>query len=705
MELIILGSIIASGIYFNKQPSRQTTQIPRNAVIPNDKPNGSNIYSSNVANEADFEILKQASVNYQDSQDPKITGILPPIFNTYGINGNAKISTNLINSKNPLNTLTGKDMNIINEINKRSDVFNNGTEIPITNRPMFNKVSFGIESNSEPIAHHAAGISSFTKNPQSTLNQLTGLPYDNAHENMVPFFGGNMKQNIEELTNIPLLDIYTGNTDTFIHKKEVGSFHTLQKQDIHGTPNITLNTDINRYIPSNYKQSQKPFYEERVAAPIAGTIYNNIRNYGQTVDDLRVKSKPKLSYEGRTLSGQFMNVRGYQPPVQKNLVDTYYNNTPDMWLKTTGLITAKTSRDHFNMKPTIRQDTGNETYIGPSYDSQLNKTIQRTQLSNNNNIDKDSFPSIVQEPTRQSFMSDYIRNVGPAEKHSNDYGKNGYTPYITERAITGETNQFDLNVNNSNRAGTIRYQDNARNTIKETTLLSDNSGNIKSDFSKNSTYAVDKDIQHWDAKTTNKQALVNNKYIGVITKDSGMGYTITNYDAKTTNKETTMVDYKGTSNNSNKNHQIYSTYEDPIKTRNVTSVEYTGSSAPLQNNTMSRHDYNNAEINDRQEKLLLNSRSNGQQWFNINAGCDLQGNFKYTDKMALKEESSLRKLQDVEEFINPSLPKLTTILENIGTVENKKETESEIQNNRITPQYIIHQLKDNPYYINTQGKL
>ena len=714
LALPLVGITVLTGYLLNKDESSVTPrsrQVTRTDVVKNDIPNGLNIYHSNKANEVDNEVLQKSISNYKDSENPSITAMLPPLFNTYGASGNTSILTN--ESVKGANVVAGAstnvvagasspEMNKINEMNRRVNVLDNKKEIGITNRPMFNPIY--------PSAEPQINISDFKSDidSQNTVNPLTGLPYETSHKNMVPFFGGSIKQNVEKLTNTSVLDLYTGKSDSFIHKKETKPFYTLMKQDINGTPSITLNTDMDRYIPSNYKQSEKPFYEERFAKPKSGTIENDIRSYGKTPEELRVASNPKLTYEGRTLSGQYMSVRGIQAQVNKNLVDTHYENTPDRWLKTTGAIVGESSRDNFLIKPTSRQDT-TESYFGNGHAAQQVKSSQRV-VNEKDVTETSSVPdSIVRESTRQSFSTSFIRNYNPSKKTdvSDDYGKNTYTPYVTERELNGETNQFQLNVSKQSLGVRMHHQDDVRATIKQTTLSSDNSGNIKT-HDKGKMTAVEAGLQNWEAKATNKQALINNKYIGGMKKDEGMGYTIAKYIAKTTGKEIISAnsEYTGNSSAAAKNATIYSTYQDPIKTRNVTSVHYTGSSAPVsRQDAASRQNYNNAEINDRQETLLINERPSGPQKFQISSGVDSQGTFKYTPKMQLKEESSYRKQQDINEFLNAHLPHLTTPLENIGLTENRKETQSELENTRLQPMLIRNQLQNNPFIIDGPNKI
>lgn len=651
----IIGLTGLLGSYLSKNNTERKTISIRNDIIENDKPNGSNIYSSNMVNEAEQLVLKKATDNYNASNNPSITNVLPPLFNTYSVSGNKDIMKND-------DSAYSYDMNKINELNRRKNILETTQEPPITSRPMFNPVLFISNDENKDVI-----FSDFQKENQD-INQLTGLPYDKNHNNQVPFFGGTLKQNVEKLTNVTKLDMFTGSSDTFIHKKETQPFYPLVKQDIHGTPMVTVNTDMSRFIQSKFKQDEKPFEQVRISAIKSGTIENPIRSYGKSVDELRVASKPKLTYEGRTLSGQYMNIRGVQPKLNKNKVDTYYENTSDRWNKTTGAIIHESARENFetNFKETNRQDTSNESYYGPGQ-SIYNKDSQRMSLKST------GFDSEVKEPIRQSLKIDTVRNFNTNSRKDDEFdGKSSYRVYDTERHITGETNKFDVNVNMQNKGNRTYLQDDAKSTIKETTSENKNNGYIKTTFDKGSIGAFDKGLQNWDAKVTNKEIHVNNKYIGIADKNEGMGYSIANYEAKTTGKETIHSSYYGNNSNSG------------VKT------------------TMSRFNYNQAEINDKKEILVSNNRSSGPNKYQISSGMDNQGAQKYTENMRLKEDTSYRRTQDVNEFLNPLLPKRISQSNQMGVIENKKNSN---ESNRLQPSFVLNQLKDNPLVINGPNRI
>ncbi len=224
LALPLVGITVLTGYLLNKDESSVTprsTQVTRTDVVKNDIPNGLNIYHSNKVNEANNEVLQKSLANYKDAETPSVTAMLPPLFNTYGASGNTSILTNeaVKGAGAGTNVIAGagtssSEMNKINEMNRRINVLDNKKEIGITNRPMFNPIY--------PSAQPQTGTSDFKSeiDSQNTVNPLTGLPYETNHKNMVPFFGGSIKQNVEKLTNTSVLDLYTGKTDSFIHKKE-----------------------------------------------------------------------------------------------------------------------------------------------------------------------------------------------------------------------------------------------------------------------------------------------------------------------------------------------------------------------------------------------------------------------------------------------------------------------------------------------------
>ena len=148
LALPLVGITVLTGYLLNKDESSVTPrsrQVTRTDVVKNDIPNGLNIYHSNKVHEANNEVLHKSLANYKDAETPSVTAMLPPLFNTYGANGNTSILTNeaIAGAGTSTNVIAGassSEMNKINEMNRRINVLDNKKEIGITNRPMFNPI-------------------------------------------------------------------------------------------------------------------------------------------------------------------------------------------------------------------------------------------------------------------------------------------------------------------------------------------------------------------------------------------------------------------------------------------------------------------------------------------------------------------------------------------------------------------------------------
>lgn len=525
LTLPLIGLTALVGYFFNKDGKNPRQQeIKRTSIEPFDKPNGSSIYESNVVDEANKEILTRSLQNYRLAETPSETGFIPPLFNTYGAVGNETIMSAKLNSKPEITGLNSKTLGEINDLNRL------GKETKIDNietQPMF-KMGNSVETK---------GYSEVEESVE--VNNLTGLPYDVSHMNMIPFFGGSIKQNIETFSNESLLENRSGKSATFQHKKEVKSFFDKKPENIYGAPAFTTQVNTDRYIPSLYRQGERPVEQEYIAAPIAGTIDNplNPKIGTKTVDQLRVLNNPKETYKGRTIAGQFGSVRGVEGEVVKRRPDTYYEQeTPDNLFRGPGAYQQTTmERDYkTNFRGAARQDYNME-YYGGANNSQLIKTKQRLGTVDNSS---ELALSLFQDPKRQNFEADSMRNVSGniSSKQVNDYGKSGITPYESERTTTEDQTHL-LNAQRTEFGVSVRPQDKFKTTLKQGTMIYDNFGNVKTTFDTGKSSAYESGVSGIDAKVTQKQSLIDNKYLGNVEKERGMGYIVTNVDARTTGKE------------------------------------------------------------------------------------------------------------------------------------------------------------------------
>jgi len=691
LTLPLIGLTTLVGYFFSRDGRNpRDTEVVRENIEAFDKPNGKTIYTSNVVNEANDEILKRSLQNYKAAENPSDTGFIPPLYNTYSAVGNDSLLSPVLSPD--IVGLSSEQLGKLNDINRLKNVKENdiSSKGKIDVIPMFKPLEnyVGRESNTE---NESAFRSLPFKDEQ--INLLTNKPFENSHANMVPFFGSNTKQNMEMFSNQSLLDNHTGNTSTFKHKKETKSFYDKNPENIYGNPVFSTQVDTDRYVPSLYRQNERPVEQVSVSAQKAGTIDNDIRPTYKDVNELRPGNKPKETYKGRTISGQRGNLRGVQSEVVKNRPDTFFENNHRF--SGPGEFTAPKVREDYsaNMKSSSRQSYNMEYY--GSGNSQIKSTIQRVSGGVDNSSELAS--SLFQEPKRQNFEGDYTRNLNGKilnNQNTADYGRSSMKQYESERATTGEKSHL-LNAKVSNAAGpTIKPQDDIRRTLKETTMYESN-GQVGTAYNKGSNSAYNAGISDITAKATQKQSLVENKYKGQVHKDDGMGYIVNKYEAKTTGKE--LV----TNNSSNyvtnagkiiKNPMVHSTFENPERVRNELHYEYTGN-AGYASESASRTKYDNADIREAKQQLLMGERPSGPQQFQIVSGKDSQGDVRLTDNMLLKEQQDTRSKITNEYKHIPSK-------ESVGMIiKHKKESES--PNDRFQPDLITSQLSNNPFVINS----
>lgn len=193
-----------------------------------------------------------------------------------------------------------------------------------------------------------AGPKSGDSDGDFVTSELTGqrMPTkDFTHSNMVPFFGGRIKQNVAADTNISILDSFTGSGSTDIRKKEVETmFNTGQTP--YGNPfGMEDNTDFfQERLGSDPGQlrrrnGERPFEPTRVAPAIEEKfgqtgkggfqqfeVNEVMKRAMPTSDKLRVADNPKLSYKTPVVPGaRFVAAAGDNPgEVRKYKPDTFY---------------------------------------------------------------------------------------------------------------------------------------------------------------------------------------------------------------------------------------------------------------------------------------------------------------------------------------------------------------------------------------------
>lgn len=232
----------------------------------------------------------------------------------------------------------------------------------------------------EPVARErftdaAVTSSAITQNDSVTYSQ------DKGHNNMVPFFGARVTQNMRANANSSILDTFSGTGTDYFQKREVQSFYDVVPGQ--GLPFGNQNeSDFfqSRMVAGKNMHNVSPIEQVRVA-PGINDGYNNLGSGGyqqfnatqefakpRTTDERRTDNKPKLSYDSPVIPGShYITQPGLQAPVLKNRPDTFQVLTDDkgelMYLNTTtGAQVAPASFPQQMFKEQQRETTNTEHY-------------------------------------------------------------------------------------------------------------------------------------------------------------------------------------------------------------------------------------------------------------------------------------------------------------------------------------------------------
>lgn len=256
------------------------------------------------------------------------------------------------------------------------------------------------------------------------------------HNNMMPFFRGSINQNFRTDGNKGIMERFMGAPDEItIRKREQAPLFKVQK-DVSNCNGMPVKTDYmkDRMVAPIAQNNVKPIPEVRVG-PGVGQGYGNsptggfqqfeVQQYAmpKNVDELRIKSKPKTTFDARTVDGQKGSMRGKMGKMDKNRVDTYYENSQERYFKTPGANLKEAQPGVYDAKYTNRLDTTGE-YTGTAFNNREQTT--RAKVKPTDRMQLDGF-----EPTAPNLST-----VGRQEK--TDYGRANILVYNNQREVTTE---------------------------------------------------------------------------------------------------------------------------------------------------------------------------------------------------------------------------------------------------------------------------
>ena len=427
-----------------------------------------------------------------------------------------------------------------------------------------------IDSATSDVAMNAAGVEADPVYLDGYVtSQLTGNRVSSSefkHNNMVPFFGGRVRQNVAPQTNSGILDTFTGSGVTQIAKKEVETMFDTARAPYGNPFGMEDNTEFvqSRINDPRNRSGEKPFEPVRVGPGVTegfGSIGKGgfqqfevnqymIDNTRRT-DDLRTSDNPKMTYKQPVVPGQhFIGTSAQESgEVRKYRPDRFYiDETGKRFVVTTGDVIKETTRPIQVMKHVTRPETSSEL-IGPAASVEYGESYvtgsYRTPMAQ----------QYGGAGFRHADMTTYTS--GDTDAPENDYGRSGYEVRPNERNVTGER-VMGLNlVPADTGALTAHYDDENRPTRRQETV-----GNIRQTGTPVGYAQGAPAITVWDpndiARTTVREGTINWNWMGQAAPGADGATRLKVYDpddiARPTQKAqiSAKSDYFGSPNSVNK---------------------------------------------------------------------------------------------------------------------------------------------------------
>jgi hypothetical protein len=343
------------------------------------------------------------------------------------------------------------------------------------------------------------------------------------HNNMQPYFGGRVRQNVAAATNTGILDSFTGAGTTVIAKKEVEAMFDSANTPYGNPLGMEINTDFiqSRINTPRNRSGEKPFEPVKVA-PALGEKFGSTGKGGfqqyevndymmkniKRTDDLRTADNPKLTYDRPVVPGVHFigeaakdtgEVRKYKP-------DTFFiDESGERFIGAFAQdIQKETSRPIQVLKHQSRPETSVE-YEGPAASQAFGESY---------------VTGSYRTPMAQQYGGAGYRNAdastystGNPDAPQADYGRSSIEIRPNERLATSER-VMGLNLAPADTGSVpVHYNDDARPTRRE-----EMSGNIRQAGTPVGYAGGAPAITVWDpsdiARTTVKETTVHWGYYG-----------------------------------------------------------------------------------------------------------------------------------------------------------------------------------------------
>lgn len=350
MELYIASAVVGLGYMLSgdkQQNGKPVAKIPSKSI-----PNGDNVFNSNRVQDIRLKEQKMSDKKYEKvfGNDPKNQG------------------SNLV--------VPGPPHPYFNKV----DYVDNTLPVEFEDNPP--RMSTGVPTIDPTVKQYGEGHP--TGNPVSDGwygVSLTGEPIDPnnfKHNNMTPFFGSHVRQRVDEYGNQNIVERFTGQSNFDRKKTEIPQMFDPEAniRNPYGMSNLS-GYQRDRYIVSNKRNNEAPTEKIYVGpglnkgytwCPSGGFQQAETRDYmlPKTVDELRVKTNPKLTYNIPVIAGSKPSRPAKIGVVQKNRPDSFAVWTPDRYFITTGDRIKPKQRAEVVLRHSNRTTTDIRRAMGPA---------------------------------------------------------------------------------------------------------------------------------------------------------------------------------------------------------------------------------------------------------------------------------------------------------------------------------------------------
>ena len=413
-------------------------------------------------------------------------------------------------------------------------------------------------------------------NSPAFVQSLTGNKINResfAHNNMTPFLRKNVTQNTNLETMSPFLDNRTGSNQFWQTKKEVpcmfkphanagGNICGMKNNDDFYKSRLDFKEKANNFFPIEQVKVGPGLNQGYESKGIGGfhQADTNTLARPKNLDELRSKINQKQTYFNIPVKGHIKGTdqRGVQMPLVKNRPDTVYEQSEDMWIKTTGANSKESLRPAQNIRPTTRQESHVDYQGGVSlsdanagisddygkskvivYNNERATTEDKPVVSNVTSIVKAIVSPVVDalKYTMKEYTVESERGVGNPSiqipEKATTYDPDNHIMKTTVKETTVHDSEM-INLT-GNKETYSNITDQAKTTVKETLIHDSVYTNVKGS---DGGYTKADD----EAKTTIRETV---KAVDTVRNIGGVTYSVSVYDpeivARTTVKETTLV--------------------------------------------------------------------------------------------------------------------------------------------------------------------